>query len=54
MELWKAILIAVIVILGVNLLFKSLKFIFRILITITILLLLWYLFGDTVVGLLIR
>jgi len=54
MEMWKAILIAVIVILGVNLLFKSLKFIFRILITIAILLLLWYLFGYTVVGLLVR
>jgi len=54
LPLWESILIAIGVILLVNILFKSLAFVFRAVIIIVIILVLYYFLKDPVVALLVH
>ena len=54
LELWQWILIVIAVILGINILFKSLAFVFRAIIIVVIILILYYFLRDPVVALLVN
>lgn len=54
LELWQSILIAIGVVLLINIVFKSLAFVFRAIIIIVIILALFYFLRDPVVALLVN